>query len=61
MIPVELSRIVIRDNSDQQYIYVKELEGPRGFPIIIGNVFFGPGMCFTWSACSAIPVSPMAI
>lgn len=37
MIPVELSRIVIRDKSDQQYIYIKEIEGSRGFPIIIGS------------------------
>lgn len=37
MVPVELSRIVIRDNSDQQYIYVSEVDGTRGFPIIIGS------------------------
>ena len=37
MIPVELSRIVIRDNIEQQYIYVKEIGGLRGFPIIIGS------------------------
>ena len=36
MIPVELSRIVIRETSDQQYIYLKEKEGDRSFPIIIG-------------------------
>ena len=37
MIPVELSKIVIRDNIEQQYIYVKEIGGLRGFPIIIGS------------------------
>lgn len=36
MIPVELSRIVIRDMSDQQYIYVSEKNGNRSFPIVIG-------------------------
>ena len=36
MIPVELSRIVIRDMSDQQYIYVSEKNGKRSFPIVIG-------------------------
>ncbi|MFH2002239.1 MAG: bifunctional nuclease domain-containing protein, partial [Planctomycetota bacterium] len=37
LIPVELSRIVIRDNSEQQYIYISETNGLRGFPIIIGS------------------------
>ena len=37
MIPVELSKIIINDNTDQQYIYVNEIEGTRGFPIIIGT------------------------
>lgn len=37
LIPVELSRIVIRDNSEQQYIYISETDGLRGFPIIIGS------------------------
>ena len=37
MVPVELSKIVIRDNVDQQYIFVKEIGGLRGFPIIIGR------------------------
>ena len=36
MIPVELSRIVIRDISDQQYIFVREINGDRSFPIVIG-------------------------
>jgi uncharacterized protein len=37
MIDVALSRIVIRDGSDRQYIYLSELEGPRAFPIVIGT------------------------
>jgi len=36
-IPVELSRIVIRDHFEEQYIYVSEVDGPRGFPIVIGR------------------------
>jgi bifunctional DNase/RNase len=37
MIDVALSRIVIREGSDQQYIYLRELDGARGFPIVIGT------------------------
>lgn len=37
MIPVELSKIVINDNSQEQFIFVSESEGRRGFPIIIGS------------------------
>ena len=37
MIPVELSKIVIRDNIDQQYIFIREVGGNRGFPIVIGS------------------------
>lgn len=37
MIDVRLSRIVMRDGSDQQWIFLKEREGERGFPIIIGT------------------------
>lgn len=37
MIPVELSKIVIRDNIDQQYIFIREVNGNRGFPIVIGS------------------------
>ncbi len=40
MIDVALGRIVIRDRSERQYIYLRETkeEGePRGFPIVIGN------------------------
>ena len=36
MIAVELSRIVIQETSDQQFIYLTEKEGNRSFPIIIG-------------------------
>ncbi len=36
MVEVELSRIVIRERSDQQCIYLKEKDGPRQFPIVIG-------------------------
>lgn len=37
MIDVALSRIVIREGSDQQYIFLRELAGTRGFPIVIGT------------------------
>jgi len=41
MIDVALGRIVIRDRSDRQYIYLVEANGAedekRGFPIVIGN------------------------
>jgi uncharacterized protein len=36
MIQVELARIVIRETSDQQSIYLKEKDGERQFPIVIG-------------------------
>jgi bifunctional DNase/RNase len=36
MVECELSRIVIRDNSDAHYIYLKEKGGKRAFPIEIG-------------------------
>ena len=36
MIPMRLSRIVIRDGTDQQWIFLTEIEGERGFAIIIG-------------------------
>lgn len=36
MIPVELFRIVISENSDQQLIWLRERAGGRCFPIIIG-------------------------
>ena len=37
MIDVTLSRIVVREGADRQYIFLSEIEGPRGFPIVIGN------------------------
>jgi uncharacterized protein len=35
-VPMELSRIIINEISDQQMIYLKEIEGQRTFPILIG-------------------------
>ena len=37
MVDVALSRIVIRDGADRQYIFLSEVDGRRGFPIVIGN------------------------
>jgi uncharacterized protein len=37
-VEVELSRIIINETSDQQVIVLKERNGPRGFPIVIGIV-----------------------
>ena len=36
MIEVQLARIVIRETSDQQSIYLREKIGDRQFPIVIG-------------------------
>jgi bifunctional DNase/RNase len=36
MVEVELVKIVIRDTSEQQYIFLKEKSGERVFPIVIG-------------------------
>lgn len=36
MIDVRLSRVVLREESQQQWIYLQEREGERGFPIVIG-------------------------
>jgi bifunctional DNase/RNase len=36
LIEVELVKIVIRDTNDQQYIFLKEKEGERLLPIVIG-------------------------
>ncbi len=38
MIDMVLGRIVIRDGTEQQHIYLKEARGERGFPIVIGSV-----------------------
>lgn len=37
MVDMALGRIVIREGSDHQYIYLKEKRGERGFPIVIGS------------------------
>lgn len=35
-IPMQLSRIIISEISDNQVIYLKEIDGERQFPILIG-------------------------
>ena len=35
-VPMELSRIIISEINDQQVIYLKEIDGERSFPILIG-------------------------
>ncbi len=35
-VPCELSRIIINETVDQQVIVLKELDGDRAFPIVIG-------------------------
>jgi len=35
-VPMELSRIIISEINDHQVIYLKEIEGERTFPILIG-------------------------
>lgn len=35
-VPMELSRIIISEINDQQVIYLKEINGHRTFPILIG-------------------------
>jgi len=35
MVECELARIIINDNSDQQYIFLREKNGDRAFPIVI--------------------------
>src|SRR5207245_7466051 len=35
-VDVTLCRIVIHEGSEQQYIYLREENGQRGFPIVIG-------------------------
>ena len=36
LVPVELSRIIISEINEQQMIWLKEVEGDRKFPIMIG-------------------------
>ena len=35
-VEVELAKIIIRERSPEQYIYLKEIDGERVFPIVIG-------------------------
>ena len=35
-VPMELSRIIISEINDQQVIYLREIDGKRTFPILIG-------------------------
>ena len=35
-VEVELAKIIIRERSPEQYIYLKEIDGGRVFPIVIG-------------------------
>jgi uncharacterized protein len=35
-VQMELSRIIISETNDQQIIYLKEVDGERTFPIVIG-------------------------
>ncbi len=35
-VQMELVRIIISDNNEQQIIYLKEVDGERTFPIVIG-------------------------
>jgi bifunctional DNase/RNase len=35
-VQMELTRIIINENNDQQIIFLKEVEGERTFPIVIG-------------------------
>lgn len=37
MVDVNLSRVVLYDGADRQYIYLREAEGERSFPIVIGT------------------------
>ena len=35
-VPMELSRIILNDINEQQFIFLKEIDGERTFPIVIG-------------------------
>ena len=35
-VPMELSRIILSDLNEQQFIFLKEIDGERTFPIVIG-------------------------
>jgi bifunctional DNase/RNase len=36
LVQMELARIIISDVNDQQVVYLREIEGQRAFPILIG-------------------------
>lgn len=36
MVQMELTRIIISENTEQQIIFLREVEGERTFPIVIG-------------------------
>jgi len=36
-VPMELSRVLITELGDQQVIFLREIDGDRGFPIMIGT------------------------
>ena len=36
-VPVRLARVVLRDGAEQQWIFLQEVDGQRGFPIVIGT------------------------
>ena len=35
-VPMELSRIILSEVTEQQFIFLKEIDGSRTFPILIG-------------------------
>ena len=37
MIPVKLARLVLREGQSQQSVFLNEVDGSRGFPIVIGT------------------------
>ena len=37
LIPVKLARVVLRKSEAQQWIFLQEVDGERGFPIVIGT------------------------
>lgn len=37
MIEMELIRVIIRENGDDQYVFLRERGGKRSFPIVIGR------------------------
>jgi uncharacterized protein len=36
-VPMELSRIIMNELDEQQFIFLKEIDGERTFPIVIGK------------------------